>query len=156
MLYHLTTHTIERFWRYVEIGPGCWLWTGAHSSAGYGAFGLDGGTMIGAHQLAYYLATGEKPNDLFVCHTCDTPACVRPAHLFAGTQAANMADKVRKGRQYHPIGEKNRMAKLCAEDVLAIRARYANGDDYRDIAGDFRIHPYYVHDIASRRRWAHI
>jgi hypothetical protein len=156
MLFHLTTHTIERFFKYVQIGEGCWLWTGATSSTGYGAFGLEGGQMVGAHRFAYYLANGPIPDNAFVCHTCDTPACIRPAHLFVGTQADNMADKVSKGRQYRPVGEKNRMAKLVAADVLEIRARFANGDHYRDIARDYNLHPEYVHAVVSGRRWAHV
>jgi hypothetical protein len=35
---------------------------------------------------------------LIVMHTCDTPLCVRPDHLVAGSHADNVADMVAKRR----------------------------------------------------------
>lgn len=157
MYAHLTTAIIERYWRYVSVvGPDdCWLWTGARTSAGYGAYGIKG-VVTGAHRISYYLAHGHLAPDLLVCHTCDEPACCNPAHLFAGTPLDNMRDKVKKGRQYRPIGSCNSRAKLNAEDVREIRAAYAQGRHYRDIAKEFGIHPYYVHSIVRGDSWAHV
>lgn len=78
----------------------CWRWQGALNSKGYGQFKLCG-RMIGGHRIAYVLAHPEislKPSD-FVLHSCDTPTCCNPRHLFLGTQLDNMHDMVAKGRQ---------------------------------------------------------
>lgn len=93
----------ERFWSHVNKtdGEGCWLWTGATTVKGYGhiSAGRTSGKTILAHRAAWEMAgRGDIPDGLFVCHTCDTPACVRSEHLFLGTNADNMADCVTKGR----------------------------------------------------------
>lgn len=35
---------------------------------------------------------------MLVCHDCDNKLCVRPDHLFVGTQSDNMQDWTRKGK----------------------------------------------------------
>ncbi len=57
-----------------------------------------------------------------VCHRCDNPPCVNPAHLFLGTAKDNADDKVTKGRQRgnpDPWGCRRR---LTDEQVREIRA----------------------------------
>ena len=112
-------------------GPGCWLWTGSinYARMGYGELGHRG-RRYRAHRLAYILAAGPIPQTLMVCHTCDTPACVRNdkpgvyvvngveyprwGHLYLAPRQANMDDMVAKGRS--PVGERN-VARFAPELV---------------------------------------
>jgi hypothetical protein len=91
----------DRFWSNVVKDPdewnGCWIWTGAEGHWGYGTFSLEGETYS-THRLSYIMHYGEIPVDLMVLHYCDTPPCVRPDHLFLGTQLDNQQDRRRKGR----------------------------------------------------------
>jgi len=48
------------------------------------------------------MANGPIPGGKVICHECDTPACVNPAHLFLGTQGDNVADAMAKGRHKDP------------------------------------------------------
>ena len=59
-----------------------------------------GGTdrKVLAHRVSWELANGPIPENMCILHSCDTPLCVNPEHLFLGTLADNMADKERKGR----------------------------------------------------------
>ncbi len=85
----------------VDSDSGCWLWKGPFYVKGYGRF-HSGSQSFRAHRASYMLHVGPIPDGIFVCHRCDVPACVNPAHLFLGTHQENMRDKVAKGRQFLP------------------------------------------------------
>lgn len=89
----------DRFWEKVDktAEDGCWLWTGAKNRYGYGRIGLYREQPRAAHRVVWFLTHGEWPS-LHVCHSCDTPACVNPAHLWLGDARANNLDAIAKGR----------------------------------------------------------
>jgi len=94
----------ERFWAYVEKTDGCWPWTGPHTPAGYGwlTLGRRGWGQMYAHHLSWLLHfPGPFWEGWQVNHQCDNPGCVRPDHLWLGTQAHNMANARAKDRVYH-------------------------------------------------------
>lgn len=103
---------------------GCWLWTSPPNRGGYGQITIPGTKKnITAHRLSYLIAYGNLPEELNVCHHCDTPACVNPMHLFLGTHKENVQNKLDKARfSGGGVGIKNGHAKLTEEEVYEIRA----------------------------------
>jgi hypothetical protein len=97
----------ERVLRDYKPDPatGCWMWTGGRNQDGYGRFfRLEGGRQrqYRAHRVSYEVHCGPIPEGMFVCHRCDTPACVNPDHLFLGTPKDNVVDMIEKGRRGTP------------------------------------------------------
>lgn len=145
----------DRFWNKVALGTGdmCWIWLASKKRKGYGQFRRDG-KMQHAPRVAYELAVGPIPSGMHVLHTCDNRACVNPSHLFIGTNADNVQDKVRKGRQARNCGSSNGRAKLTSGDVREIRRRAAAKEGtQRDIAKEFGVSWQLVSFIVTRRRW---
>ena len=83
----------------VVLPNGCWQWTASFDDRGYGQYFLNG-KLTKAHRAAWFFAFGSIGKGKFICHHCDNKWCVRPSHLFEGTQTDNIRDAVRKGRMY--------------------------------------------------------
>lgn len=146
----------RNFIKKVRVTDECWLWTGAIETGDYGCF-LVNGTAQRAHRVAWELAYGEIPTGLHVCHRCDVRLCVNPWHMFLGTNAENMADRNRKGRQAHSRGELSGNAKLTTEDVLQIRKLHrAGGLTLKEIAEPLGICASHVLRIAKGKSWEHL
>lgn len=138
------------FWENVGKSDGCWLWTGAIGSGGYGRFLGEA-----AHRWSYEQAYGPIPDGLWVLHRCDNPPCVRPDHLFLGTHQDNMDDMEQKGRQ--AMGERHGCARLAPEQVQAIRSRYAvGGVSYGSLAKEYDVSKATIGHIVSGRLWKHL
>lgn len=88
---------IVRFWRRAQPGPNCWTWDGAPYNGGYGRMYFNEKVQA-AHRVSWQLFRGSIPDGMLVCHHCDNPICVNPAHLFVGTSRDNVLDMVKKDR----------------------------------------------------------
>jgi hypothetical protein len=177
---------VTRFWAKVnkvgpvpphrpELGP-CWVWIGArHTRKGqrrYGHVSIHG-VVYQAHRVSFLLQHGRWPEPQGL-HRCDNMACVRPSHLFEGTNDDNNADMMAKGRhvaprgdangsRLHPerrprfTGETNPVAVLTDAAVMEIRARYSGGEaTQRKLAMDYGVSQSTVSLVVNRKHWTHI
>ena len=144
-----------RFWSKVKRGPGCWEWQ-AGTSEGYGYSYFYGGSGQGAHRVMYKMGRGTIPKEMRVCHRCDNRLCVRPSHLFLGTQKENIQDAANKGRLKGNTTVKgigNPKAKLTEAQVKAI---LKDTRQLRAIASDYSVTYGLVGMIKRREIWKHI
>lgn len=151
---------------------GCWEWTASLDSQGR-AFLMVGSKSDGtrtsarAARLSYEEFVGPIPDGMCVLHRCDNPKCIRPGHLFLGTQADNVADMVAKGRQASgeshgwfrhpdrvPRGERNGRSKLSHPKAREIRHRYASGGvSQRALAGEYGVTLRAIQQVLSGKTW---
>lgn len=129
----------------VADGSGCWLWTG-HIVNGYGRIKACGRNEY-AHRAAYELVHGPIPPGMWVLHSCDTRACLNPAHLFLGTHDENMADMRHKGRA------RPGTRKLSVRDVRDIRAAHRSGESQASLAQKFGVQEATIRHAINGTTW---
>jgi DNA-binding CsgD family transcriptional regulator len=153
--------TIARFWSKVDMSAGadgCWLWTAGKFKHGYGQFWI-GGKVRMAHRLSWEIENGPVPSGdhhgtMCVCHRCDVPSCVNPAHLVLGTQLDNVADRNAKRRQARGVVQGR--AKLTDARVREIRWLRLGGLSERAIARLFGVAHSTVHNVIAGAAWSHV
>jgi len=149
----------QRFWSKVDKRDPdeCWEWTGSRRAGeGHGQF-WNAGRAVRAHRFAWEATHGPIPNGegwhgMCVCHRCDNPPCVNPAHLFLGTHAENLADAAAKGRTMR--GERHIHHRLTAEQVLDVIRRHEAGESQRSIARSLGLHHSSIARIFNGTAWA--
>lgn len=142
----------ERFWAKVDKSGECWEWTSAKSN--YGVFWVGGPKRsMYAHRWAYEEANGPIPNGMLVCHKCDNPFCVRPGHLFLGTEMDNKTDSVQKRR--HAFGVRNGGAKTPERTIQKVKFLLGSMP-YAKIAGALNVTTAIVKQTARGVTWRHV
>lgn len=163
------------FWTRVKRTPdSCWDWIGCVSGGGesfrkkgtgYGVFDVHGRQM-NAHRIAAALTFDKFDDSLWVLHLCDNPRCVRPSHLFQGTQIDNFNDALSKGRSFvgsegqrafasdRYAGAGNPRAVLSADDVATIRRRYATEDvSQESLASQYGVDQTHISRVVRMMHW---
>lgn len=156
-----TPETLERRFRErftVGAPDECWLWQGKKLPTGYGMIRITREKQAYAHRLAYELNHGPIPKGLFICHACDVPGCVNPAHLWAGTPKENTHDMIRKGRNIcvPSPGEANSNAILTDDDVRLIRLYRLDGESCESLAILCGVDVGTISVAANGKCWKHI
>jgi len=118
---------LERFLARIQRGGDgeCWLWQGGKRAKGYGRFTItESGKRrnFRAHRLSWKIHFGSIPRGLSVLHHCDVRDCVKPSHLFLGSQRENHEDMCMKGR--NPVIKSEWTSKITEEQVKELRKLY--------------------------------
>lgn len=101
--------------------------------------------------MAYEESFGPVPEGFYVCHTCDTPSCVNPEHLVAGSPSFNSSDMFRKKRD-RLTGERSTIARFSDEDVRQIRCLRALGISLGWLISTFGISRVYLWQLLNNKR----
>jgi hypothetical protein len=103
----------------------------------------------------------EIPDGMYVCHHCDNPICVNPAHLWIGTSLDNMRDMRHKKREKHSgainpcKGSLHCRAKLTESDIPIIR-QVLEYLTHRMVADLYDVSRGAIGDIKQGITWKHV
>jgi len=137
------------FDRCITNDNGCWVWTGARATDGYGVVTYNMRDNVKLHRIVYELTTGEDITGKVVRHTCDNPLCINPDHLLVGTHTDNMKD--RDSRERHG------KSKLTHDQVRGIRKLYSGGGyTCKQLGEMFGVSGRTVNSLINRTHWKHV
>lgn len=139
-----------------EDVSGCWIWKGS-TNGKYGIIQLSSPRRnLLAHRVSYKIHVGEILDGEVVCHSCDIPTCVNPAHLWTGTQKQNVQDMISKGRHSPPPitkGSLNGRSRLTEVSVAKIRNHLTRGLSLSKIASMYSVSKSTISAIKVGRLW---
>ena len=136
----------------------CWQTdTCAAGSNGYPVCTHEGRTY-GLHRLALARKLGREIRPgMMALHKCDNPVCIRPSHLYEGTDLDNARDREQRTVRDLAVGERHGLSKLTEDDVREIRRlREEDGMFYHDIAARFGMQRHAITCICQGKTWRHV
>ena len=147
----------ERFWSKVDVrGPeDCWEWQAHRKVSGYGQFTVSRGNFHVASRVSVALRE-PVPAGTHVCHRCDNPPCVNPAHLFVGSPSENAVDSVRKGRARRSRGVEHPDARLTESAVRYIRSVPRRHGVMSELAREFGVSLTAIRRVRAGVTWRHV
>lgn len=149
----------ERLENYVDKTGDCWIWTKNTYKYGYGRLSIGKSKQIRAHRYMYEKTYGVIPNGMNVLHSCDNPRCIKPEHLFLGTQKDNVTDMMKKRRGGYKSfkGEEHSNSKLKDTDIIKIKEMWSSGLFLqREIAKELGISQQVISKIVNGIAWKHL
>lgn len=105
------------------------------------------------HRLVLESFVGPCPPGMEACHADGNPSNSRLQNLRWDTKSSNAADIDRHGRRHK--GSRKPNAKLCEEDVLAIRIAVAGGESLASVASRYGIFHTTAGAIVRGQKWSH-
>ncbi len=138
-----------------NVETGCIEWQGVISNNGYGIICFNGSHQT-VHRYSYEYSNGTIENNLCVCHHCDNKLCVRPDHLFLGSQFENMHDMIKKGRAVFPVGERNGNKKISETEAINIINLIKSGKRNLEIEKETNINSNIISQIRNQTTWKHL
>ena len=153
----LKPKAIMKFWARVKKSSGCWEWTGYYTPSGYGRMRIENKHRL-MHRLSWEMKNGPIPDGMQVCHHCDNPPCVKPSHLFLGTQMDNVKDMIAKGRWRagDRRGERNACSKLNKDKVVKIKCLLRRKVNQGTIGKMFGVGSRAISAIKRGKTWNHV
>jgi hypothetical protein len=164
---NLSRCDLDRFWSKVDVrGENeCWMWKANPGAHGYGLFHVGtkssgGCRMYVASRVSFVIANKGRQSNL-VCHTCDTPGCVNPRHLYSGDHKQNRRDRNERRPGVVLRGSDVPNSKLTESEVMEIRSRYKFNDrggrnNSLALAREFKVTHTLIRHIVRRRIWKHV
>lgn len=148
----------------------CWNWPRKLDKAGRGRVWIGGKLLIAHRAVWMHVFKRKIPKGMLLCHHCDNPTCVNPAHLYVGTSADNARDMRDRGRAHYQRnpeavwrlgralgksntwfrGEQNPRAKLTRAQALVIRA---SPKSQRVLGREYGVSYRTIHAIKHREIW---
>ena len=138
----------------VDEATGCWnVISHRPNTQGYSQLKIQKRHVL-AHRLMWEQTYGQIPSGLCVCHTCDNPRCINPAHLWLGTMKDNADDRDRKGRCPYPKGQEHGNAKLTNIQVMYIREHLEINN--LEMGRQMGVSSVLISQIRLRKVWKHL
>jgi len=110
--------------------------------------------VIAVHILVCSAFHGRRPLGCEVAHNDGDKLNNAASNLRWATPRENNADRILHGTSN--TGERQGLAKLTAEAVIAIRQRCKNREPHKKIAADYGVETSNISSIHRRRTWRHI
>lgn len=175
---HAKPKFLERIWNNIAICDHgidcvycCWPWLNYCGKNGYGSFTYRTSDGKQHHRTVTNVIydlwhTIPLPQGKHAAHHCDNRPCGNPNHLFAASPLENVQDCVRKGRnakgehsgaytkpEMVARGEKHGMARLTTVQVLAIRAKRAQGIPATQLSAEYDVSETHIYRITKEQNW---